>query len=210
MCTDYPPFESLNPKGEIEGFDVDIANALAKTMNLKLKIVQMDFNVVISSLQVGQIDVGVSAFSYNEERDVLFSDPYLNVDQVMVVRKDSGFTKPSDLSGKKIATGIGTASEVAAQAAVPDAEYVDLYGKDVEYTALRNETVDAVVSEGLVAKHFVTEESGLMILEPALSSEQLHVIVRKGNDLLLKKVNEALKLILDAQEYKASSERWIK
>jgi ABC-type amino acid transport substrate-binding protein len=208
MCTDYPPYESLNTNGEIEGFDVDIAVKLAESMGLTLKIQQLSFPTIISALQIGQIDIGISAFGYKEDRDVLFSTPYIKADQVMTVNKSSGITKLDQLSGKSIAVGAGTTCEVAAKATVPESNIVNLDGFDVMFAALANGAVDAVASERKVAMNFTENSDNLVILDTVLATDGTHVIVRKGNNLLLEKVDAAITALLSSTDYKNIMDKW--
>ena len=127
ISADYPPYESMGTDGKVEGFDVDMANELAKYMgaegkDVKVTFKNMDFSSIITALQSGQIDVGISAFTYDPERDCLFSDPYLISEQLVVLPKGSTVKSLDELSGKKIGAGTGTTGEKAAKENISGAE----------------------------------------------------------------------------------------
>lgn len=118
---DYAPYESLNKKGEIVGFDVDMAKLFegylsdmeGKTYSLEFK--QMDFDNIVTQIQGDQIDLGISGFTYSEDRVVEWSDPYLGTQQVAVVSNGSSITSNDQLVGKKLAAQTGATGEQAAK-----------------------------------------------------------------------------------------------
>ena len=68
MNPSYPPFESINEKGIIEGFDVDISHAIAKLLGKKLVIRELEFDALILGLKYGKIDLIISGMSITTER----------------------------------------------------------------------------------------------------------------------------------------------
>lgn len=94
ISPDYPPYESKNTAGEIEGFDVDMTKWLFDYLNengynYTYDFEELSFDTIISSLQAGQIDLGISGFTYDEDREGIFSDSYYDSAQVIVVKADS-------------------------------------------------------------------------------------------------------------------------
>ena len=177
---DYPPFESLNAQGEAEGFDIDALNEVIKILNeqngtnLKIELKQMDFSTIISAAQANQIDMGVSAFTYNPERDCDFSTPYLYSAQVIVTRNDTGITCAEDLAGKKVAAGTGTTGDAAAQE-IEGVEMVYPGDYTVMFQTLQAGQIDAVVCDKAVGENYV-KEMGLVLIEPALVEEDMSYI----------------------------------
>jgi arginine transport system substrate-binding protein len=64
----YPPYEVLNQKGELEGFDVDIAHAIGKKLEKKVIIKDMTFDVLIMELSQGKLDLIISGMSITQQR----------------------------------------------------------------------------------------------------------------------------------------------
>ena len=73
-----PPFSMKAKNGELIGYEVDLANALAKNMGVKLKLVEMPFSDLLGSLKAGKIDAVMSGMTMTPERnlEVLFAGPY--------------------------------------------------------------------------------------------------------------------------------------
>lgn len=208
MCNDYPPYESLDAAGKLVGFDVDMAQKLADAMGLKLVIKQFGFQEVISATQLGEVDIGISAFGYKADRDVLFSNPYITSKQVIVVRDSSGITDLKGLSGKKIAAGTGTTCEAAAKKAVPDAKYSSPGDYTQMFAALDNGAVDAVACADTVAKNFVNANKHLVILNTVLSEEGTYIIAKKGNNLLMDAVNKGLAVVMSDSSFNKLLAQW--
>ncbi len=83
----FEPFEYYS-NGNIVGIDIDVARAVCDCLDMDLKIVDMEFDAVITSVQTGKADAAISGLTITEERkkNVHFSVPYTDVKQVVIVR----------------------------------------------------------------------------------------------------------------------------
>src|SRR4029079_17488304 len=102
----YPPFNNLTADGKLEGFDIDIGNALCEQMKVKCEWVTQDWNGIIPALQAGKFDAILASMSITPERakQVDFTNKYYTTPSALAVPKDSplkGVTK-EDLAGKTI------------------------------------------------------------------------------------------------------------
>lgn len=106
----FPPYEMTSDDGGFEGIDVEIAEAIAKKLGLKLVVDDMDFTSVITSVQSGKEDIAMAGLTVNEERkkNVDFTETYAKGVQSIIVTEDSDIKKPADLKGKKIGCQDGT------------------------------------------------------------------------------------------------------
>lgn len=86
---EFPPYESVE-QGEIVGFDVDMAMAICDELGMELKIKDMDFNAVITSVNLGESDIGIAGISVTPERseNVDFTQSYAVSSQVIIVRSE--------------------------------------------------------------------------------------------------------------------------
>lgn len=194
---DFPPFESLNSDGSVEGIEIDVLNLICKQLGVELKIEKMDFDAVLSGVQAGKYDVGVSGITITEKRkkNVLFTDPYCLAAQAIVVKKDSAVKSKADLAGKKIAVQTGTTAEtfcmengysVEAFSANNDAQSALLSGK-----------VEAWVIDDLTAADMVktyNSENGeqLVILSDVMTTEPYAFAFAFGSEDLVSEVNKII------------------
>lgn len=202
---DYPPFESLEGE-KLVGFDIEFMNAVAEKIGVKVDYRQQDFSIIISSLQSGQIDLGVSGFTYDPERDVLFSTPYYMSAQVAVVKVDSDISTLEDLKGKKLTAGLGTTGDEAAKN-IENAKVI--YPDDylVGFEMLKNGQVDAVICDLGVGKEYGSMDNFKM-LDDYIQKEEMSIIIKKGNEELLKTVNNAIGEFKETDEYTKLIEKW--
>lgn len=201
ISPDYPPYEYLDEAGNIVGFDVDMVNYLAQKMGLTVEFSPMEFGTIIAALQSGQVDVGVAAFTYEADRDVIFSTPYLESAQVCVVPAASEFQTISDLAGKKVGAGLGTTGEGAAKEQIAD---VDLYSADdygLAFEMLKNGQLDAVVCDQAVARNYATQADVYRVLEQPIISEENSIIIHKNNAALADAINAAIAEFVASEEY---------
>lgn len=205
---DYPPFESIGDNGERVGFDVDLLNAITEKMGVKINWVTMEFAAIITAVQSGQVDMGMSGFSVSPDRakQVSFSNPYIASGQVIVVRNDSDIKSAADLKGKKIAVQLGTTGEQQADK-IEGATVVKPETYNIAFMMLRNKAAEAVIADLSVADEFVKQGTFKRAGEP-LSFEEFAMISRKGNDDLLGALNKALEEVKKDGTYDAIVKKW--
>ena len=213
ISADYPPFESLDTSNNLIGYDVDMANILAAKIksesgqSYKVDFVQMDFSTIISALQTGQVDVGIAAFSYDPDRQCLFTDPYYLSAQVIVVLKDSGINSLKDLNGKTVAAGDGTvgyaaASEIEGVKMTSPGDYLQ------QFEMLKNNQIDAVVCDEKVAQGFVDTSDKLVILSEKLAEDNLCITVKTGHTFILQALNRAISEFVSSGESDNLKSKW--
>lgn len=204
---DYPPFESLDASGNLIGFDIELMEEIAGIMGVEVEYIQLDFSVIISSLNSGQVDIGLSGFTYSPDRDVLFSEPYYMSAQAVVVSQGSNISGLDDLADKRIAAGLGTTGEAAATEAYPDATMV--YPDDylIGFEMLRAGQTDAVVCDLGVAQNYA-QQAAFRMLDDYLQSEEMSIIVKKDNAELMARIDNAILAFQATPAYAALLEEW--
>lgn len=209
ISPDYPPFESLTTDGTIEGFDIDMINTLITYLeeNIELEFAQMEFSTIVSAVQSGQVDIGLSGFTYDADRDVIFSTPYLASAQVVLIKNDSNITNVSDLKDKTIGVQLGTTGQEAAEAIADTKEVVLFNDTQIGLESLKNGIVDAFVTDLAVAKNY--ESTGdYAILDEKLLDESVSIIIKNGNELLADKINELIEQFVESADYQTLVEKW--
>ena len=213
VSPDYEPMEFLDTSGNIVGFDIDLMEALIviinedNNLNLKLTWKSMDFDTIIGALQTKQIDIGVSGFTYDADRDVFFSVPYMYSQEVAVVAIDSNITSVADLNGKKVGAQSGTTGEEAANS-IANAKVVSLTDAQQLFAQLQTKAIDAVIIDKPVADNFVKNSSGYTILSEALIDENTSIIIDKANVNIQKMIDAAITKFIATKEYQALLEKW--
>lgn len=205
----YKPF-NFEEGGDLQGFDIDIGNAIAKEMGLEPNPVTTPFETIIQGLTTNRFDAIIGSMSKTKAREeqVSFSDPYYYSGGAIFVREGNTDIKSvEDLEGKKIGVVAQTTYDTVAQ------EYTDeiqTYSSDV--VALQDLTVegrlDAVITADVVG--FEAQNEGLeieMVGDP-LWIEQPSIAVRKDDEELLAAINEALDAIIESGEYEEISNKW--
>jgi len=124
--TTYPPFESINDKKEIVGFDVDLVMEICKKINCKATFVTADFDGLLIAVNNKSYDFSISGWTITDERGktVDFGLPYMKNTQVLLVRSDEAVVKDTpDLKKPDVvvAVQLGTTNSITAKKLVADA-----------------------------------------------------------------------------------------
>lgn len=207
---EFPPYE-YREGDNVVGIDVEIGEAIAKSMGMELKVEDMAFDSIIVAVDAGKADLGLAGLTVTEDRlmNVNFSDPYTTATQVVIVKDDSPITSPNDLEGKKIGVQLGTTGDQYA-GDIKDAT-VERYNKGFEAVqAMSQGKIDAVIIDREPAKVFVEQNEGIKMLDEAYTEEEYAIAIKKDNDELLKKVNTALEDLKSSGELQKILDKYIK
>lgn len=205
---DYPPFESIDDKGNIVGFDVDLIRAVATEMGLDVRFQGMGFDSILIAVRSGQVHLGMSSFSVTEERkqSVDFTIPYYKSGQVVIVNPDSGIRTVADLKGKVVSAQIGSTSADAAQAIEgATARIVD--DASTAVMMLRNKAAQGAVLDVAIAENYVTK-FGFAQLDEPLNYEEVAAVVRKDCPEFLAALNVAFGKILASGKVEELRKKW--
>ena len=120
----FAPMGFRDEKGNLVGFDIDMANEAAERMDINIQFQPIDWSMKETELNAGNIDFIWNGYSITEERKekVAFSAPYLKNSQIIVVLADSDIKSKDDLAGKNIAV---QAESSALDAVNSEPEFVD-------------------------------------------------------------------------------------
>ena len=188
-----PPWVMKNKQGELIGFEIDIANQLARDMGVKVKFKQYQWNEMIPALNKGEVDIIASGLSITPKRalQVNFSNPYSSSGYSLVsnlsLTKD--FTSIKDLNNEKIfITAVkGTVSADLATKVFPKAK-LDLRKTAKEATsAVVNGTVHAFISSSPVPE-FVSlkhpDSVDLPLKKPLLTTKEAFAVRNNNQEML--------------------------
>jgi len=211
----FAPMGFTDEAGEIVGFDIDLAKAVAEKIGVEVKFQPIDWDSKSMELSAGNIDVIWNGFSITEERkkEVLFTDPYLTTGQVIIVNADSEIATKADLAGKKVALQDGSTSEEALKAdtatyeSIGDANISRFKENTQVLMEVQSGRVDAAVIDEIFVRYYLAQENMLdkfKVLDERFASEDYGVGGRLGEETFMTAVNDAIKACKDdgtASEY---------
>lgn len=195
----YPPMEYYDADGKTPiGFDVKFGGELAKKLGLEAEFIDTAWDGIFAGLETNKYDVVIAAATITPERleSMEFSKPYVGNGQTIVVNSASGFrpASPAELSGKVVAYQAETTSDIfmekqrKAGLKFTPAEFDKVINA---YDELKLGRCDAVVSDALVFANYA-EDPAFTSTWVGDADEYFGVAIRKGNNVLLDKVNAAI------------------
>lgn len=209
------PFSFTNTQTrEVQGYDVDFCNALAKSLGVKLELKLVAVPARIAELQQGRVDVLAANLGWTAERaeQIAFSDSYYVSLTKVASRKADGFKQPIDLSGKRVAAAKGSTSEAGARKLIPKVDVVTFQDAPSIFLALQQGKVDGIVVSEQVLVKWQKESQGsapIDILEPALFTEPWGIGMRKSETALITHVNGVLESMEKSGEAAKIFEKWL-
>jgi len=194
---DYPPFEYhaiIDGKDKIVGWEMELAEAIANELGVKLEITEGIFDTLLLDLAAGKADMVISAMTITPERleSVDFSEPYWMTAQSVLIPKAAEGTIQSaeDLIGKTIGVQLGTTGEIAAKE-VEGAEVRSYELFEAAVLDLVAGRVQAVVGDYAVVKNYAATRPELTVAFE-LTKEENAVAFRQDDDELREAVNAIL------------------
>ncbi|MBE0339142.1 transporter substrate-binding domain-containing protein [Paenibacillus sp. 23TSA30-6] len=216
MMGTYQPYNFLNDKKELDGFDVDIANELAKRIGVKAEFTAQEFSGLIPSLQKKKFDAVISQVTITSDREKVidFTEPYItNNVNIIVNNKTNDITKLEDFKGKTIGVGLGTNDESYLRNEVlPKVGDFEIKTYDDVITSLKDLNsgrIDATINN-LYALKPIVDKNGFQIKavgEP-IKSDQAGVAINKDTPELKAALNKALKEMKEDGTYKTIFKKW--
>lgn len=205
---EFKPFSYVEKDGNMIGFDIDVAEAVAKELGLKPVQKKFKFGGIVEGVKSGRFDAAVASHTITEERlkAVNFSTPYYYSGPQIFVRPDSTFKTLDDLKGKEIAVSKGsTYAEIAAKIT----DKIILLDSDVTaLEALSKGKHDAVITDFVTGKEAIGAGMKIAGKELLGRSEQA-IAVSKKNEKLLKEINKALEKLRENGTLTEISKKYI-
>lgn len=209
------PFSFPNPQTrEVQGYDVDFCNAIAKSLGVKLELKLISVAARIPELQQGRVDVLAANLGWTPERaeQIAFSDGYYASLQKVAAKRSEGFKAVADLTGKRVSATKGSTSELAVKKALPTATTLTFQDPPAAFLAMQQGKVEGfAVSEIMLIKfkQQVENSTPIDILEPALMVEAWGIGMRKGETGLINHVNGLLQSMEKSGEAAKTFDKWL-
>jgi ABC-type amino acid transport substrate-binding protein len=188
MDAGVPPF-AMPGNGDLQGFDPDLARDLAARLGLTATIVNTPSDALYDALLTGKVDALIAALPVTPEfrRDVAYSAPYIEMGERAIVRVGSDIETPAGLAHRRVGVELGSDGDLAARTLARRVP-IDLHSTydsgDAALADLTSGGVDAVVLDGIAARHAVaTDPAFIMLADPVLSNG--YVIATKQDARIL-------------------------
>ncbi len=204
----YPPFSQTNSDGSLSGFDIDIANALCDSLNVKCKLVKQDWDGIIPALLARKYDAIIASMTINEERKkkVDFTNKYYASPARFVVRKDANMEiVNADLKGKTVGVQVATVMEKFVIDNYKDLGILKVRSYNTQDEANLDLTagrIDLGFMEFGVAEEFLKSKTGakFKMAGPSFAQEKwfgegIGIAVRKTSKSLKNDLNKAIQAI---------------
>ena len=200
---DYRPYSFVDDNGENGGFDVEMAQAVCDFYGWEYQPVPFNWDAKDAELNAGSCDCIWSGFTINgREDDYLWSEPYSDNTQKIMVKKDSGIATLADLAGKKVGVQTATSAYDLLNDEEGQKELADTFADmnvydtyTIAITDLNAGAIDAVAVDVTRAQEAMANDENLVCLEENLGSEQYGIGFRKDDQELCDMVNVALEAL---------------
>lgn len=206
---EYPPFTYIGEDGEYTGFDVDVCKAACELLGYDFKTFAVNWDDKLVQLDSHECDcvwAGLTILDSIKEQGYLLTKPYFDNTQVILTKENSGIKSSKDLKGKMVATLIGSSGEKLLNEDLADltASFDNLITCESFlkcFAELAGDAVDAVVADYPVAKNFVLENDGYVILDEVLGSEKYGVAFRSDDQALCDAIEGAVAELVENGTY---------
>jgi polar amino acid transport system substrate-binding protein len=212
----YMPFEFTNKRGEIIGFDVDVARHMAKAMGVRLELVSTPWDGIIPALITNKFDIIISGMTLTQERNlrVNYAEPYIVVGQTVLIRAAVGeqVSSYADLNDPKykVVSKLGTTGEIAVKEFLPQAQYVAFEREVDGVMEVVNGNADAFVYDSPYNAVANVRYGGgkLLFLDQPFTYEPLAWAVRKSDYNFVNWLDNFLNQIRKDGTYDRISHTW--
>jgi polar amino acid transport system substrate-binding protein len=201
-------FEDEKQPGILKGFEVEVADALARELGVKAKFTQNDWSTLVPALERGDFDVALNGLEDTPERRarIQLSTPYFTYGETLTVRRGGAYTQLSQLVGKRV----GTLNQTVASDLLHSsrAEVVLYEGQQEPYLDLAKGRTEAVLLD-----HVIADRYGCVLPELSCVSKDIargHYVIglRKADQELGRAVNDGLTALRERGELRRILERW--
>ncbi|REF28777.1 amino acid ABC transporter substrate-binding protein (PAAT family) [Xenorhabdus cabanillasii] len=210
----YPPFEFIDANNKIQGFDVDLANAMCKKIHAECTFTNQAFDSLIPSLKFRRVDVLIAGIDITPDRQkqVDFTDTYYDNSAIFVTVKGK-YSQVADLKGKQIGTQNGTTHQKYLMEQHKELNSVPYDSYQNAILDLKNGRIDAIFGDTAVVNVWLKKNKELGTIGKKVTDKNyfgtgLGIAVRKGNTVLLNKLNQALAEIKQDGTYDTIYKKW--
>jgi L-cystine transport system substrate-binding protein len=190
----YSPFSYQGPDGNLTGYDVEVAQAVAAKLGKKVEFVQTPWDAIFAGLEAKRFDLVANQVTINDERRAKYdlAEPYTVSEGVIVTRADdTSITSLADLRGKTTAQSATSNWAQVARDAGANVEAVEGFVQAIQL--LKDRRVDATVNDTLAVGEYQRQnnDAGVKIAGTTGDTSEQAFAARKDSGLI-PEVNRAL------------------
>ncbi|WP_028669552.1 transporter substrate-binding domain-containing protein [Saccharospirillum impatiens] len=211
----YPPFSYVNTQGELVGFDVDIAKALAEKMGVEVNVQSSPWNGIIAALAGGRFDACICSMSVTEERQkaVDFTDSYYSAGlSVWVQESTDDINSIDDFSGKRVGSTLGeTGNQWAVENGEGEWRNQTFQGLPDMMNGLTTGRIDVMIADDVPVLVAMQENAPeiKMVDVGELPRWPAAISIQKNKPQLMEALNVALAEIKADGTYQDIVDKWI-
>ncbi|MGD9081240.1 MAG: transporter substrate-binding domain-containing protein [Desulfobacterales bacterium] len=217
MAGNMPPLNMTTKEGELIGYEVDLARAMAKAMGVRAKLEVIPFAELLPALQSGKIDLILSNMTITPGRNlkVAFVGPYFTSGKAFMTKIKTIATaeEPQDIDAKKtkLVALKGSTSQAFVQEAIPDATLVTAKDYDEAVKMVLEDKVHAMVADYpiCVVSVFRYPNQGLLSVVTTLTYEPIGVGVPAGDPLLVNWVENFMGIAEETGLLEELKRKWL-
>jgi polar amino acid transport system substrate-binding protein len=212
MSGQYPPFNFVDDKNQLTGFDVEIGQAVAKRIGIKAVPLSTAWDGIIAGLLANKYELICGSMAITEERlkSIDFSDPYYRSGAQLFVKKGAAIKSVADLTGKKVGVTLGTTYEKWVRENISGADVRTYKGVPDMILEVNYGRIDGFITDKIVGALAIKEKGvPIALVGDLLYEEKMGIALRQNNPDLKAAMNEALAAIKDDGTYKEISMKWL-
>lgn len=212
MSGQYPPFNFVDDKNQLTGFDVEIGQAVAKRIGIKATPLSTAWDGIIAGLLANKYELICGSMAITEERlqSIDFSDPYYRSGAQLFVKKGSAIKSAADLKGQKVGVTLGTTYEKWVRENIPDADVRTYKGVPDMILEVGYGRIDGFITDKIVGALAIKDKGApIALVGELLYEEKMGIAMRQNNPDLKAAINEALAAIKKDGTYHDISMKWL-
>lgn len=216
----FVPMGFEEKDGQYTGFDIELATAVFEKYGITIDWQPIDWDLKETELNNGNIDMIWNGYSITDERKekVLFSDEYMDNQQVLVTKKSSSIADPAGMKDKVLGAQAGSAGYYAFTSHPEILKDLVKDGDASQYATfnealidLKNDRIDGLLIDRVYANYYLQKE-GIIddynIIDAGYANEAFGVGVRKSDKTLVDNINKAFTELYKEGKFQEISEKW--
>lgn len=216
----FVPMGFTQTDGSYAGFDIDLATAVFERYGITVNWQPIDWDMKESELNKGSIDLIWNGYSATDERreKVLFTNPYMKNEQVLVTKKSSGITTTAGMADKRLGAQAGSSGYADFEANAAVLKNIVSNNEANQYQTfnealidLQNDRIDGLLIDRVYANYYLEQEGILNdynVFSAGFDTESFAVGARKADTTLVNNINTAFTELYNSGKFQGISQKW--